>query len=194
MQKLSVAILLTVVLFVLILTGVVVRRGRSVQPDPINLPSPKADYRIKEVHLYEEGTGNVRWKLDADQAEIFERDGKTVLRRVSIMIQEPDRTWNVTGEEGDLAEPTRDVTIRKNVVLVSSDGIRLETDFLRWQAKERRVWTDAPVTLYRKGAVVTGQGLEARLAEERTSVKGRVRATFTGARLRLPMADQGQPR
>ena len=156
-------------------------RGRNVRTDPVDLPPSKADYRIKEVHLQEKSE-KVLWTLTADQAEIFEREGRTALRRITVVIQQPDRTWTVTGEEGDLADATKDVTIRKNVVVVSSDGTRLETDHLRWQAKEKRVWTDAPVILYRNGAVVSGQGLESRLAEEWTTVKGRVRATFTRAR------------
>ncbi len=188
MQKLSLGILAGVLLFVLTLVGFLVARGRSVPNDPVYLPPTKADFRVKEVHLQEAGRNNVLWKLDADQAEVFKREGKTVLRSVAITVQEPDRTWYVTGEEGDLIEATKDVVIRKNVVLLSSDGIRLETDSLRWHAKDKRVWTDSPVTLYRRGAVITGQGLEARLAEERTAVKGRVRATFTRMRPGLPPA------
>ena len=197
MKKLSFSILVCVALFVLILAGVLITRGRTVQNDPTDFPLTKADLRIKEIHLQEEGSENVLWKLNADQAEVFEREGKTVLRGVTITIQEPDRTWTVTGEEGDLLDATKDVTIRKNVVLVSSDGTRLETDYLHWQAKEKKVWTDAPVTLSRKGAVITGQGLETRLAEERTAVKGRVRATFTQSRsgpLPSPVAELSEAR
>lgn len=181
MHKLSSGILVIVALFVLAVAGMLIARGRDVQTAPDDLPPSKADYRIKEVHLQEKSE-KVVWKLDADQAEIFEREGRTVLRRITVAIQQPDRTWTVTGEEGELVDATKDVTIRKNVVLVSSDGITLKTDHLRWQAKEKRMWTDAPVTLYRNGAVVTGQGLESQLAEERTTVKGRVRAIFTRAR------------
>jgi LPS export ABC transporter protein LptC len=197
MRKLSIGILAGVLLFVLALVGFLLTRGRPVPSDPRDLPPTKADFRVKEVHLQEEGSDKVLWKLDADQAEVFEREGKTLLRGVTITIQEPDRTWNVTGEEGDLVQATKDVSIRKNVVLVSSDGIRLETDSLRWHAKDKRVWTDSPVTLYRSGAVIRGQGLEARLAEERTSVKGRVRVTFTQTRSEPPsppVADRSHAR
>lgn len=197
MNKLSLAISVVVGLFLLVLVGVLVIRSRGVQRAPADLSPSRADYRIKEIHLREMGTENVLWTLDADQAEVFEQQGKTVLRRVTVTIQEPERTWTVTGEEGDLVDATKDVAIRKNVVLVSSDGTRLETDHLRWRAKEKRVWTDAPVTLYRKGAVVTGRGLETRLAEERTTVKGQVRATFTRARtapVPSPLAGRSEAR
>ena len=182
LQKLSTVLLAGVGLFVLLIAGVLVLRGRIVPSDPSDRPLTNADFRIKEVHLQEEASGNVRWKLDADEAEVFERDGRTRLRRVTVTIEEPGRTWSVTGDEGDLLEGNKDVMLRKNVVLISSDGIRLETDSLRWQAKEKRVWTDDPVILYRQSVIVRGQGLESRLADERTAVKGRVRATFTRAR------------
>ncbi len=188
MQKLSLGILAGVVLFVLTLVGFLIARGRSIPNDAGYLPPTKADFRVKEVHLQEAGSDNVLWKLDADQALVFKREGKTVLRSVAITVQEPDRTWYVTGQEGELLETTKDIVIRKNVVLLSSDGIRVETDSLRWHAKDKRVWTDSPVTLYRRGAVIRGQGLEARLAEERTAVKGRLRATFTRVRADLPPA------
>lgn len=177
-QRISGLVLAGVALFALIVVGVLVVKGR-LAPKPEDLLPTKADYRIKEVRLQEMGSGNAHWRLVADQAEVFEREGKTLLRRVKITIEEPDRTWTVTGDEGDLTDATKDVEIRKNVVLVGSDGLRLETETLRWQAKERRVWTTDPVTIFRDGAIVKGRGLDAWMADERTQVKGRLRATFS---------------
>lgn len=177
-RHLSRLILAGVTLFTLLVVGVLLVRGRLAR-EPGDSPPTKADFRMKEIRLHEQGSGRVEWRLVADQAEIFEREGKTLMRRVTITIEEPDRTWTVTGDEGHLLGATKDVEIRKNVVLVSTDGFRLETDALSWQAKERRVWTTHPVTIFRQGAVVRGQGLDAWIADERTSVKGRLRATFS---------------
>ncbi len=176
-RRLSGWILTGVTLFALFVVGVLVIKG-YLSRDPGDLPPTKADFRIKEIRLQEQGSGKAQWRLTADQAEVFEREGKTVMRKVTITIREPDRTWTVTGDEGDLLDATKDVEVRKNVVLVSSDGLRLETAVLRWQAKERRVWTSEPVTIFREGTVVRGQGLDAWMADERTEVKGRLRATF----------------
>lgn len=186
-RRLSAGILAGVALFALVVVGLLIIKGRLAR-DPGDLPPTKADYRIKEVRLQEQGSGKVQWKLVADQAEVFEREGKTRMRKVAITIEEPDRTWTVTGDEGDLLDATKDVEIRKNVVLVASDGFRLETDTLRWQAKERRVWTSDPVTIFREGAMVKGQGLDVWMSDERTRVRGRLRATFSdrkGAALAL---------
>ena len=197
MRKASVAILAGVLLFTLTIVGVLVLRSRTVRDDRAEVSPTKADYRIKEVHLQEHGSDNLVWKLDADQAEVFEQHGRTIIRGVSITIEEPGRTWRVTGGEGDFVHATKGVTVRGNVVVVSSDGIRLETDLLRWQARERRVWTDAPVTFSRAGIVVKGQGLDTLLAEERASVNGPVRATIVRAaapRAAAPLGDRGQAR
>jgi lipopolysaccharide export system protein LptC len=64
------------------------------------------------------------------------------------------------------------------VVLLASDGLRLETDRLNWDAEGQRAWTQEPVVIYRSGAIVRGTGFESRVADEVTNIKGRVRATF----------------
>jgi LPS export ABC transporter protein LptC len=177
MRKLPFAILACVVLFLAVVVGLLLARARGPKPQPIEPAESRADYRIKEVHLQEEGRDGARWQLDAAYGEIFEEQGKTVMKKVTIRVEEPRRTWTVSGDEGDLLQPTRDVELRGNVVLISSDGMRLETSRLNWTAAEKRAWTDEPVTIYRGGVVVRGQGFESRVAEEATTIKGRVRAT-----------------
>lgn len=179
MKALSFVVLAVVIAFVGGLAGFLVVKSRAIRTEPPEPITSTADYRIKEVHIQEEAGGNVRWKLDADQAEVFQQQGKTSMRKVTITIHEPDRTWTVTSDEGELLDASKDVQLRNNVVLVSTDGLRLETETLHWDAKGRRVWTEDPVTLVRKNAVLKGRGLEARMAEERTTIKGRLRVTIS---------------
>lgn len=178
MHRSSIVVLAVVVAFVAGLAGFLFVRGRAIRPEPEEPVASSADYRIKEVHIQEEAGGNVRWKLDADHAEVFEREGKTLMRKVTVTLLDPGRTWTVTGDEGELLEASKDVRLRRNVVLVSSEGLRLEAETLNWDAKGRRVWTDDPVTLVRNDAVLKGRGLEARMDEERTTVKGPLRVTI----------------
>jgi len=124
----------------------------------------------------------VRWKLKAEQALIFDAEGRTSLRAIAVDVFERDRSWTIVGEEGDLFQATKNLEIRKNVVLTSSDGMRLETSVLRWQGAEKRLWTDAPVRLSRGGAVADGSALEVRMAEEYTTMGRRVHSVFTDAR------------
>ncbi|MBI2524818.1 MAG: LPS export ABC transporter periplasmic protein LptC [Candidatus Rokubacteria bacterium] len=188
-QRLSRFILVGVALFVVAIATVLVVRGWVARIQKAEVALTKADYRIKQVHLEEEARGGVRWQLDADQAEAYEQLGKTTLRKVRIRIQEPERSWTVTGDEGELAHRTKDVELRGNVVLVSSDGLRLETARLRWDAARQRAWSDDPVTLFRQGAVIRGQGLDASVGGH-TEIMGRVRATL-GERAGAPPATAG---
>lgn len=179
-QRISRIIFVSVTLFVVVVVGVLVLRGRGAQSLPAEPVDTKADYRIKEVSLQEEMKDGVRWQLQADQAESFEQAGKTILRKVRIEIQEPDRSWTVTGDEGEMVQASKDVELRGHVILISSEGMRLETTLLRWDADAKRAWTDRPVTIYQNGAVVKGQGLDARVGERNTQILGRIRATFGG--------------
>lgn len=173
------AIFIAIGLFVVVVAGLLLAKGRGSRPEPVGLPTTKADYRVKEIHLREESRGGLRWQLDADQAETFEQQGRTILKKVRIAIEEPGRTWTVTGNEGEMVQESKDVELRGSVVIVSSDGLRLETTRLYWVGSDQRAWTDEPVTVYRAGAVVKGQGLEARVEEQTTKIKGRVHAVFT---------------
>jgi LPS export ABC transporter protein LptC len=179
MRKLPLAILGCVGLFLVVVVGLLLvksRGPRTLPPEPL---ATKADYRIKEVHLQEEGRGSTRWHLDAEYGEIFEDQGKTVMRKVVVRVEEPARVWTVSADEGDMLRDSKDVDLRGNVVLVTSDGLRLETEHLAWAAREQRAWTNDPVTIYRGGVVVRGRGFESRVDEEATRVKGRVRAVVT---------------
>jgi LPS export ABC transporter protein LptC len=178
MRNLARVILVVVAVFVLTVTAVLVVKSRTARVEPPE-PSPtRADLQIKHVDLEEEARG-VRWRLKAEQALMFEQTGQTQLRKLVANIQQRDRAWTIVGDEGDLDRKTNNVEVRRNVVVTSDDGLRLETSVLRWEAAGKRLWTDAPITLSRRGSVVRGSGLEVRMAEEATTVSGPVRATFT---------------
>ena len=177
MRNLARGILAIVVVFVVTMGVVLGVRSRSARVESTGPAPSNADLQIKEVDLEEEAKG-VRWRLKAEQALMYEQEGQTQLRKLVANIYQRDRTWTVVGEEGQLDRATNNVEVRRNVVVTSSDGLRLETSVLRWQGEQQRLWTDAPVVISRDGSVIRGNGLELRLGDERTTVDGPVRATF----------------
>jgi LPS export ABC transporter protein LptC len=178
-KRWSTLIFAAVVVFVAGIALVMTLRDRGPRADQRDPAASAADYRIKEVRLREESRNGTRWQLDADQAEVFEATGKTWLRKIVITIEDKGQTWTVTSDEGELIQADKDVALSGNVVVASSDGLRLETGRLRWDGKTERAWTDEPVTLYRSGVVVTGRGLEARVSDETVTIESRVRATVS---------------
>ena len=177
MRNLARVILVVVTVFVIAVAVTLVVRSRTARVESRG-PSPtRADLEIKEVDLEEEGRG-VRWRLKAEQALMFEQAGRTQLRKLVAHIYQRERTWTIVGEEGDLDRATNNVEVRRDVVVTADDGLRLETTVLRWDAAGKRLWTDAPVTITRRGSVVRGSGLDVRMADEATTVNGPVRAVF----------------
>ena len=166
-----------VVVFIFAVAGTLIAKSRVPPSEAPGTVASSADLRIKEAQI-EEVTAGVRWRLKAEQALMFDAEGRTALRAINVDVFERDRSWNIVGEEGDLFQTTKNLEIRKNVVVTSSDGVRLETSVLRWQGAEKRLWTDAPVRISRGGAVADGSALDVRMAEEYTTMGGRVHAVF----------------
>jgi len=75
-----------------------------------------ADLRIKDVDL-EEVTNGVRWRLRAEQALMYDQEGRTNLRNLTVRVFQKDRSWMILGDEGDLDQKTKNVEVRKNVVM-----------------------------------------------------------------------------
>jgi len=183
MHTLARVILAIVAVFVILVTATLVIKSRSARVESLG-PSPaSADLQIKQVDLEEEAHG-VRWRLKADQALMYDEAGVTKLQRVNANVYQRDRTWTIVGDEGELDRKTNNVELRRNVVVTSDDGLRLETSVLRWEAERKRLWTDAPVVLSKNGSVVRGTALNVLMADEATTVGGRVRATFVTSRAR----------
>jgi LPS export ABC transporter protein LptC len=177
MRQLSQRILIVVALFVLVVGGMVVARSRAIREAPLEPLPSRADLSIKDVEL-EEQSGAVRWQLRADQALVYDDEGRTSLENVAVRVDQGQRVWTIVAREGDLYKADRRIEVRGNVVVTADDGLRLETSVLRWDEENQRMWTDAPVRLTRSGAVVEGQAIDVRMADAVTSIGGRVHATF----------------
>lgn len=175
--------MLVVAAFIGVVTVTLVVKSRTARVEPTGPPPSSADLQIKKVDLEEETQG-VRWRLKADQALMYDEAGVTKLQKVSANVYQKDRTWTIVGDEGDLDRKSNNVEVRRNVVVTSDDGLRLDTTVLRWDAEHQRLWTDVPVVLSKDGSVVRGTSLSVLMLDEATTVGGRVRATFTTGKRR----------
>jgi LPS export ABC transporter protein LptC len=180
MRRLAHVILAVVVVFVVAIVATLYARTRAREVEPPVGPAPiKADLNVKEVRIEEEA-GKVRWRLNAEQALIWDErgGGHTELKKISVEVEEPQRSWTIVSDEGHYFQKEKKIELRGNVVVTSSDGFRVETDVLRWDGDGRRLWTDVPVTLSGRGGVVQGRSLEVAMASDATTMGGRVRARF----------------
>ena len=110
------AILGMVFVFILAVAGTLIAKSRMPPAETAGSVASSADLRIKEAQI-EEVTGGVRWRLKAEQALIFEAEGRTALRAIAVDVFERDRSWTIVGEEGDLFQATKNLEIATSRVV-----------------------------------------------------------------------------
>src|SRR5882672_8521373 len=106
MPDLARAILVAVAVFVVAVATTLVVRSRTARVESLGPAPSTADLRIKEVDL-EEVTKGVRWRLRAEQALMYEQEGRTNLKNLTVRVFQKDRSWTILGEEGDLDQKSR---------------------------------------------------------------------------------------
>ena len=173
---------MVVALFVALVVATLVTRSRTAPVESAPPTPSRADLAIKQPEIEEESEG-VRWRLKAEHGLVFDGEGRTALRQIAAIVVDKERTWTIVADEGDVFQPSpesRRIELRKNVVVTSNDGYRLETSVLRWQSETRRLWTDVPVRLFRDATVIDGTTFEMVMGDETSIVGGPVHARFNG--------------
>jgi len=179
MRRLSTLFLVCFLAVLAGLSGVVAWRVMGRRPPPtVQQPPQQAEYQIKEVHINETLDGNLRWTLRADQAEVYDQKGITLMRKVVIQLFSKDGDWTVTSDEGTLENNKRDVTLTGHVVIRSNDGLEMKTAALAWDNERRTLSTDDPVEISREGTTITGRGLAVRMQEESAAIRQNVRVVI----------------
>ena len=145
---------------------------RSAEPNRGGAASPSIS--LRQVHMIETRDGSKLWEVRADQVEVNEREGFTVLTRVMRPIQiafySSQGQATCVADRATLDLTTKDVRLEGGVVARSEQGMELKTEQLRWNAASRRLQTDDAVTITRGGLVSRGRGLEAETDLERVRI------------------------
>jgi LPS export ABC transporter protein LptC len=180
MRRLSTVFLACFLAVLAGLSGVIAWKviGRRA-PTPVRQPPQQAENQIKDVAINETLEGNLRWTLNADQAEVYDQRGVTVMRKVVIQVFTKDGDWRITSDEGSLENTKRDVTLTGNVVIQASDGLEMRTPTLNWLSGRRALYTEDAVEIRRDGTTITGQGLTVRMQEETAALRQKVRVVIT---------------
>ncbi len=180
MRRLSTIFLICFLAVLAGLSGVVAWKviGRRA-PEPVRQPPQQAEYQIKDVRINETLDGNLRWTLEADQAEVYDQKGITVMRKVVIQVFSRDGSWTVTSDEGTLDNDKRDVSLKGNVVIKSSEGLEMRAPTLAWRNEKRTLDTEDAVEIQRDGTTISGQGLLVRMQEETAHLNKSVRVVIT---------------
>ena len=140
-----------VVVALLVLDGAPI--VRSAEPNRGGAASPSIS--LRQVHMIETRDGSKLWEVRADQVEVNEREGFTVLTRVmrpiEIAFYSSQGQATCVADRATLDLTTKDVRLEGGVVARSEQGMELKTEQSRWIAASRWLQTDEAVTITRGG-------------------------------------------
>lgn len=127
-------------------------------------PAPKgAPDQVIEDFSIDGFSGPQRdWTLRSPLARVFEKDHRIELRTPSVQFFEQDRpSSTLDAGAGRIDTESRDIWAWDGVVMASTDGARLTSDWMLYRRSDDRIVSTAPVTIVRGGSVINGVGWEA---------------------------------
>lgn len=115
------------------------------------------DFVLKETH------GDKKlWLLRAEKALSYEERHTIWIYDVNLNFFDENGliSSTLTSDSGMVFTQINNMRALGNVVVVSKEGNRLETETLDWLNTERKIYTKDPVKVIQEKSVMTGIGLE----------------------------------
>lgn len=143
-----------------------------------NVLQQGVNMQIDNIH-YEQTNQSAfkEWELDAKSAQYFKDENKIALQSIVVtFFSNEGKAYKLTAEYGELYTDSKDFEVSGDVVAVTDEGYRIQTDSFRYSAEERKIFTDDDVTLSSEKLVMTGKGMVVDLDKERLYILKEVRA------------------
>lgn len=173
-------ILIAIAFLTLILLMVALVRNslvphESKPSDP--LPPKGLDMQIGDIH-YEQTDKNAskEWELDAKSAQYFKGENKIALHSIELTFFSDKGKVFVTADDGELYTDSKDVNLSGHVVVLTEEGYSIQADSFRYDAEERKIFTNDRVHLSSKELDMTGKGMVIDLEEEKLYILEEVKA------------------
>lgn len=142
----------------------------------------KADVGISRFSFVQTHGGKPEWELQAEHAEMFEKDQKATLREVAVTIQTGDGlSLELEGDEGTIDTAKKDFSLRKKTALmeiVLGNGYVVKTSGLKWTNESREITTDGFSTISGPQVEIEGTKVRWSLENQELVVFGDVKAVL----------------
>jgi hypothetical protein len=151
---------------------------------------------VKDFSLEESDTGTPEWIPDLGLRGDLRPPGVILARGVTIDFFDAkgEKYSHLTAREGEIKRPSNDMEARGDVKVTTTDGVRIQTESLRFLNREGKIVSDQFVRLERNGDVVTGIGFESDPSLEHFAIKREVKAQVqSGEKGGLKFRQRGTP-
>ena len=152
--------------------------GDRVVPGPAARAQDLPSQEVRDFTLEESDTGTPEWILTSKYAATYDVRGVIVAKGVAIDFFDSKgaKYSHLVAKEGEIKRPSNDMEARGDVTVTTTDGVRIQTESLRFLNRERKIVSDKYVRLERNGDVVTGVGFESDPSLEHFAIKNQVKA------------------
>ncbi len=150
-------------LFLAILSGCSSKEPSATDSADLNDSASKPDTEVSGAKIYLYDRGRVTTEILSERIIRFESNDSTMAYKLEIDILDSagQVSTEIVGDSGIIREVSGQLYIYGNVVVITEDDSRLETDYLWWDSKADKIKTDSFVKITREGDVITGWGLVA---------------------------------
>lgn len=130
------------------------------QVSAVSQTTRSPDQRIQDFVLTETEGGRKMWVLQAERAKIFDSSNEINLDTlvVDFFGSSQEHSSRLTSNHGVINRTTRNMEAFGDVLIVTDDGLRLETEEVEWLNKRSQIVSEAPVRFTRGRNVLTGVG------------------------------------
>jgi LPS export ABC transporter protein LptC len=138
------------------------------------------DVTLENIHYVETKGKRKEWELRAKSGQHFLQDDYTTLNDLNVIFYgEGGRTVTMTGGKGAM-KGRKEIEVSDHVVITSSDGYRVTTNSLHYDAQRKQIFNDDPVVLEGKGVRVKGIGVLVDLQTKKLSILRKVETVIEG--------------
>ena len=160
---------ITLLISILLISGVVIvsiwanlqgRKRAEEKEKPPEVTTEGADTRLEKIHLVEDKHGRKTWELEAKSIQQHQDQNMMVLEDIKVIYYTNDgRLFTITGQQGKVYQDSKDIELKGDVVVTSSDGYRMRTQSVAYRNKEKTASTEDAVELEGDQIQMTGNGM-----------------------------------
>lgn len=158
-------------------------KEQTASTDQAALPDStlRPDSEVSGARIYLYDRGRVTTEIVAEKIVKFEALDSTMAYTLDIDIYDSTgvATANIVGDSGIIREATGNLSLYGNVVVITTDSFKLETEYLYWDSEVDSIKTDVFVRLTKGEDIITGWGLQADQRLRSTKILSRVSGTIT---------------
>jgi len=149
---------------------------------PVGSGAELPDQEVTDFVLTETDQGRPQWTLYARYAATYQAKNLVISRdiRVDFFDDKGARSSELTANQGEIQQQTRDMTARGNVVLQTTEGTRMTTEELHFTNSLQKITSDRLVRVERKGDVLDGVGFSSDPNLHHFEFRSQVHATVRG--------------